>query len=134
MWSNPQFSANLVTFTEETLNGKLPFLYKTIKLEYTKKLISYFIVLVRNHLQISPLTFNHFSPVSHFYTPWKCQKTFGFLTFSGGIEMERINFFHLCGMSFFQAIIIKLFGQIFRITGFSSENKLHISSSSNNGQ
>ena len=29
----------------------------------------------------------HFSPVSHFYTPWKCQKTFGFLTFSGGIEM-----------------------------------------------
>ena len=29
----------------------------------------------------------HFSPVSHFYTPWKRQKTFGFLTFSGGIEM-----------------------------------------------
>ena len=26
-------------------------------------------------------------PVSHFYTPWKRQKTFGFLTFSGGIEM-----------------------------------------------
>ena len=32
-------------------------------------------------------TFTHFSPVSHFYTPWKRQKTFGFLTFSGGIEM-----------------------------------------------
>ena len=29
----------------------------------------------------------NFSPVSHFYTPWKRQKTFGFLTFSGGIEM-----------------------------------------------
>ena len=29
----------------------------------------------------------HFSPVSHFYTPWKRQKTFGFLTFSGAIEM-----------------------------------------------
>ena len=29
----------------------------------------------------------HFSPVSHFYTPWKRQKTKGFLTFSGGIEM-----------------------------------------------
>ena len=28
----------------------------------------------------------HFSPVSHFYTPWKRQKTFGFLTLSGGIE------------------------------------------------
>ena len=24
----------------------------------------------------------------HFYTPWKRQKSFGFLTFSGGIEME----------------------------------------------
>ena len=33
---------------------------------------------------ITPLT--HFSPVSHFYTPWK-KKTYGFLTFSGGIEM-----------------------------------------------
>ena len=29
----------------------------------------------------------HCSPVSHFYTLWKRQKTFGFLTFSGGIEM-----------------------------------------------
>ena len=29
----------------------------------------------------------HFSPVSHFHTPWKLQKTFGFLKFSGGIEM-----------------------------------------------
>ena len=28
----------------------------------------------------------HFSPVSHFYTPWKRQKTCGFLTFLGGIE------------------------------------------------
>ena len=29
----------------------------------------------------------YFSPVSHFYNPWKRQKTFGFLTFSGGTEM-----------------------------------------------
>ena len=29
----------------------------------------------------------HFSPVLHFYTPWKRQKTKGFLTFSGGKEM-----------------------------------------------
>ena len=29
----------------------------------------------------------HFSPVSHFYTPWKRQKAKGFLAFSGGIEM-----------------------------------------------
>ena len=26
--------------------------------------------------------------MSHFYTPWKRQKTFDFPTFSGGIEME----------------------------------------------
>ena len=29
----------------------------------------------------------HFSPVSHFYTAGKRQKTKDFLTFSGGIEM-----------------------------------------------
>ena len=32
--------------------------------------------------------FTHFSPIFHFYTLWKRQKTCGFLTFSGGIEME----------------------------------------------
>ena len=32
--------------------------------------------------------FTHFRTMFHFYTPWKCQKTFGFLTFLGGIEME----------------------------------------------
>ena len=32
-------------------------------------------------------TLTYFSPAWHFYTPWKCQKTFGFLTFSRGIEM-----------------------------------------------
>ena len=34
-----------------------------------------------------PLYLTHFSPVSHFYTPLKCQKTKDFLTLSGGIEM-----------------------------------------------
>ena len=28
-----------------------------------------------------------------FYTPWKCQKTFGFLTFLGGIESKSIDWF-----------------------------------------
>ena len=31
MWPNPQFPANLVTFTEEILNGKLHFLRSAIK-------------------------------------------------------------------------------------------------------
>ena len=30
---------------------------------------------------------NHISLMSHLYTPWKLQKTIGFLTFSGDIEM-----------------------------------------------
>ena len=33
------------------------------------------------------LTLTHFSPMPHFYTPYKRQKTYGFLTFSRGIEM-----------------------------------------------
>ena len=28
----------------------------------------------------------HFKPMFHFYTPWKCQKTKGFLMYSEGIE------------------------------------------------
>ena len=39
---------------------------------------------------ISPVVFRvltHFSPISHFYTPWKRQKTIGFVIFSGGIEI-----------------------------------------------
>ena len=35
------------------------------------------------------LTLTYFSPLFYFYTPWKHQKTFGFLTFSGVIEMEH---------------------------------------------
>ena len=35
------------------------------------------------------LTLTDFNPIVHFYTPWKCQKTFGFLTISGGIEMKH---------------------------------------------
>ena len=32
---------------------------------------------------------NPFYPIFYFYTPWKYQKTFRFLTFSGGIEIEH---------------------------------------------
>ena len=36
MWLNPQFSADLVTFIEETLNGKLDFLCSEICSEMWK--------------------------------------------------------------------------------------------------
>ena len=39
------------------------------------------------HIFISDPLLIHFSPMSHFYTPRKRQKTIGFRTFSGGIEM-----------------------------------------------
>ena len=32
---------------------------------------------------------SHFTPMFHYYTPGKCQKTRGFLTFSGGKEMKH---------------------------------------------
>ena len=35
--------------------------------------------------QLSHFIFS--SILQHFYTPWKCQKTKGFLKFSGGVEM-----------------------------------------------
>ena len=41
----------------------------------------------RQSHKLAGSSLTHFSPVSHFYTPWKRQKTKGFLTFSGGIEM-----------------------------------------------
>ena len=33
----------------------------------------------------------HFSPVSHFYTPWKRQKTTSFLTFLGGYRNVTLD-------------------------------------------
>ena len=43
------------------------------------------VLLIKGCLRICFLT--HFSPMSHFYAPWKRQKTIAFLTFLEGIEM-----------------------------------------------
>ena len=37
----------------------------------------------------SILYLTNFNQIFPFYTSWKCQKTFGFLTSSEGIEMEQ---------------------------------------------
>ena len=34
-------------------------------------------------------TLTYFQQLFHFYTPWKHQKAYGFLIFSGGIEVEH---------------------------------------------
>ena len=45
------------------------------------------LVIYRSLIEFS-LFLIHYSPMSHFYTPWKRQKTHGFLTFSRGIEID----------------------------------------------
>ena len=47
-----------------------------------------FIEVFHKKLWLTILTLTYFRPMFPFYTPWKRQKTFGFLTFSGGIERE----------------------------------------------
>ena len=36
------------------------------------------------------LSLTQIKPLFHFYTPWKSEKTYSFLTFSRGIEMEHL--------------------------------------------
>ena len=40
--------------------------------------------------QCQLVSLTHFNPIFHFHTPLKCQKTKGFLTFLGGIEMKHL--------------------------------------------
>ena len=36
---------------------------------------------------VATLSFTYFNSMSHFYAPWKRQKTFGYLTSAGSVEM-----------------------------------------------
>ena len=47
------------------------------------------LLLIRLSFQAEFRDLTHFNPMFHFYTPWKRQKIFGFLTFSGGIELKH---------------------------------------------
>ena len=40
MWQNPQYPADLVTFTEEILNGKLHFLCSNMNQKFCKMILS----------------------------------------------------------------------------------------------
>ena len=51
-----------------------------------KKFIWYWVDLVSS---VVSSVLIHFQPMFHFYTPWKHQKTGGFLMFSGGIEVQH---------------------------------------------
>ena len=42
-------------------------------------------------MNLAELSLAYFKPMFHFYTPWKRQKTRGFVTFSGGIELYNIG-------------------------------------------
>ena len=43
------------------------------------------------HYKVYKILLTHFSPVSHFYTFWKYQKTIGFLTFSRGYRNVTLD-------------------------------------------
>ena len=57
------------------------FLEKRSSAKYLKYCFTTFLV--------NCLFLTHLMPMFRFFTPWKCHKTRGFLTFSGGIEMEH---------------------------------------------
>ena len=42
-------------------------------------------------MHLPNLTSTHFSAMLYFYTPWKRQKTFGFLIFPEGIEIKHCD-------------------------------------------
>ena len=48
--------------------------------------MSYACIISRNKLEWGNI---HFNRLFHFSTTWKCKKTFGFLMFSGGMEIEH---------------------------------------------
>ena len=88
-WSFLFLSAFVHSFI--TINNlvNFPHVFETHLIETTEKLSDSLSTSGKsiNFQEKVMLNLTHFSPVSHFYTPWKRQKTFGFLTFSGGIEI-----------------------------------------------
>ena len=45
--------------------------------------------LIRKNSKPRYVPLTHPSPVFHFYTPWKCEKTFSFPTFSGDTDIDH---------------------------------------------
>ena len=85
-WTNSEKCSNNFLSTNTEINNVKN--STDIKLFKTQlKIIQYSSWFLGSFLSTSAPPLTHFSPVSHFYTAWKCHKTFGFLTSSGAIEM-----------------------------------------------
>ena len=69
------------------------------KWKIDEKLVICFTIRIHVFMIIHRLSLTHFSSMFHFYTPWSCQKIFGFLTYSGGIEMEHWAFVKMPNIS-----------------------------------
>ena len=84
----PQYSENTSEYTDFTNPGS--FLSKTylspINVFGIKLYLKQIIFDYQRCLNVK-MTLTNISPMSHFYTPWKRQKTVGFLTFSASIDM-----------------------------------------------
>ena len=60
---------------------------------YNKIAFSYYCKIAQNtkFMRYAGKVLTHFMPVISFYTPWKHQKTSGFLMFLGGIERDQLH-------------------------------------------
>ena len=82
---------DLVSFSQFIKTWKTRLCSKTYKWEYHYDKFEiyrdFFFILKATKKLFPRADITNFSPLFHFYTPWKCQKSFGFLTFSRGLDM-----------------------------------------------
>ena len=76
------------------ISGSYPFLTRKVKYRNHHSITAIRNTNKGSHFHFSYVsvndTLNPFYPMSRFYTPWKRQKTIGFLTLSGGIEIRLL--------------------------------------------
>ena len=91
MWPNPQFSADLVTFTEEILNGKLHFLCSVFcqslcPVSYIGRWVTLF---MRSNWESSDWDLTRFF-IYKIWVPWRgLRPIIEFLNFNTGVVEER---------------------------------------------
>ena len=73
-----------VAFSSNKIGAQLSSL---LNLTHEKPFVDIYDATNKTYCQLKPFL-THFWPVFPFYTPWKHQKTKGFLVFSGGMKWE----------------------------------------------
>ena len=109
MWPNPQFPADLVTFTVEILNWNLHFLYsESCRLSrfsvpkcimrkgdqteiFTADLVTFTWEILERTLLFLYSGLTHFSPMFPFYIPLKTPENLWFSSVFRGYKMETLT-------------------------------------------